>query len=371
MAKIRQQKHKDAILQSVHDEMCTEKEKELLTELGLPVTAKNILLMMERDQAESTQEIIDYSYQHSIAPSIIGCMYGAFLTHPVANVWEPYRVQNIFQYIGGLSANKDTDNWIVQNFVQRIFTGVNKRLQLPCVISKLTLELDLPAFKAKNVVKESTILLFQPCEVVRFNIKSLIKYYGYPEKDARAFYENLATYNRSTPLYIPKNIKHKNRLLPVTYDNTSDTLKVFWDVPTKLVDNHMLEYINYVSSTEPITESDLSEILDALDKPLPIENLSFWKILAKQFYDASGDDWSSMPIYRQKRLLTNFIRHNLPGYSHAYRLSDRELARRLHDAYFDLVMRRIARTFPYLANECNSQWLYREENLLISCVNSN
>lgn len=368
MAKIRQrQKYQDNILQSVHDRMCTDKEKELLADMGLPVTAQSILLIMEKDQAESTQEIIDYSHRHSIAASISECMYGVFLTQPVTNIGNQHRVLSISQHVNELRDCKETNDWIIDDFILRIFKGVNKRLQLPCVISKLMLELEQPAFKAKNVVKESSVFLFQPCEVVRFNVKNLIKYYGYPEKDARAFYASLAIYNQSTPLYLPKNTKHKNRELPITYDNTSDVIKVFWDIPTKLVDNHMLKYINYVSSASPLVESDLDEILDSLDKPLPIESLNFWKILARRFYEDNGEDWSAMPVCRQKRLLTNFIRHNIPGYSQAYQLNDRTLAQRLHDAYFDMVMRRIARTFPYLANECNNQWRYREEKFNFEC----
>ncbi|MCD9485914.1 hypothetical protein [Photobacterium iliopiscarium] len=361
MAKIRQrQKYQDKILQSVQDKLCTDRERELLEDMGLPVTAKSVLFMMEKHQAESSPEIIDYSQRHSVATSISECMYGLFLTQPVANIDNQHRVLNISQHINELRCCKETSDWIVDDFTLRIFRGVNKRLELPCVISKLILELELPAFKAKNVVKESSVFLFQACEVVRFNVKNLIKYYNYPEKDAKAFYANLAIYNQSTPLYLPKNTKHKNRELPVTYDNTGDVIKVFWDIPTKLVDEFMLEYINHESSDHQLVESDLCEILNMLDKPLPIEDLSFWKILAKQFYMDNGEDWSAMSVSRQKRLLTNFIRHNIPGYSQAYQLNDRALAKRLHDDYFDLVMRRIARTFPYLANECNNQWSYRE-----------
>ena len=356
-------KRQKEILQVLREKMCTDEECEMLEGMGLPVTPENILLMMERNQAESTQDLISYSQRHSIATPIMNCMYGVFLTHPSENIGDRHGIQSIAEHIARLERCTSTEDWVVEDFAKRIFKGVNKRLQLPCIISKLVLELELPAFKAKNVVKESLVVLLQSFDIVRFNVKNLIKYYGFPEVDAKALYSNLAIYNRSTPLYLPKNVKHTSRILPITYDNTNNSIKVFWDVPSMLVDNNVLEYINYVESESP-KESDLDEILSALDKPLPIEDLNFWKVLAKEFYEAGGDDWSVMPIYRQKRLLTNFIRHNIPGYSHAYRLNDRVLAQRLHDRYFDMVMRKIARTFPWLASECTNQWRYREDNNL-------
>ena len=243
------------------------------------------------------------------------------------------------------------------NRVAFIFKNVDKRLQLPLLLirgvlstSSSSAEMDLDLGDAMG---NATSVAFHDDDVVKANPKNLMRYCGFPERDAKALFNNLKMIDGQ--IFLPKTnspSKDVNRLAIYMLDNPPSHS---W-------------YVDSLISGESIELTQGRASLVQIEKlmaahPLPISDLRIWREITKRWYERNKPQpWAKLSLQAQKRHMVNMIRHNSIGYTQAYSNVEPELADILHDLAFDAIMRKIANTFPFLRIECQRQWEYREQH---------
>jgi hypothetical protein len=298
----------------------------------------------------------EYSDDNALDITIVSRMYTKFWTYQSIN--HKHHRNYLFSIKNAVStitkaSNIDRNVADVEGTLRSMFKGVDKSLRYPVILSALVENIELEATHcaqdqlfSQAVNRSKFVNIFDNDEVVRLTPKNLIKYYEYPEADAKALFKNMSSSGRRFFLQKLCAVKEQSSAHPITYFRGRDgEIKVCWDVPVELKSRFNFSL-----------EEKKTSIVKQLDKQLPIKKLSLWKSMTREWFkNNKSSSWEYLSIDNQKRHIVNFIRHSYYGYSQAYKIDDRNAASVLHDLSFELIVRRIHRTFPYLSSECKRQ----------------
>ena len=298
-----------------------------------------------------------YFTSNKLDEAVLDYIYGVLLTVPTKNVHSALvdvsgTIREYISDIEALSKHDAGSKASASGRIEFIFSNVDKRLPLPLLLVKSVLrcadnvDIDLGVSLGRALV-----MAYGDDEVVKANPKNIMKICGFPERDAKALYQNIK--NIDAEIFLAKGNKISKDI------------------------NHMAVYLqhsppshswNVSSLIDPDSNNPSSEIVDLIklvmeETALPITNLAIWRSITKKWYQLEkGDTWSNLTLIAQQRHIVNMIRHNSIGYTQAYRDVPKELVDELHDLAFDAIMRKIANTFPFLHSECQRQWAYRDDH---------
>ena len=301
------------------------------------------------------KHLSSYFKQNKLDDAVMDHLYGVLLIRPSTfpsvnndcSIKTYIAEMNLLGMLSGDSINR----------VAFIFKNVDKNLQLPLLLIKRVLsesvssvEIDLDLGEAMG---NATCVAYHDDDVVKVNPKNLMRYCGFPERDAKALFKNLKLIEGQ--IFLTKTnhaSKDVNRLAIYMLDNPPSHS---WYVDD-LISGESLELTQGRASINKIEEL-------MAEHPLPISDLQIWREITKRWYERNRPQpWAKLSLQAQKRHIVNMIRHNSIGYTQAYSNVEPELADILHDMAFDAIMRKIANTFPFLRIECQRQWAYRDQH---------
>ncbi|WP_318412659.1 hypothetical protein [Photobacterium leiognathi] len=303
------------------------------------------------DDNLSRCDLVQYFSSNDIDPAIMNHLYGI-----VFNYSDDFhgRIPTIGEFIK--KNNRECKG--IGLDLNHIFSGVNKSLICPLMVVKgvsvkrSTIEIDESLNKNLGY---NDVVGYHPDEVLRFNPKNITKLLNYPKSDAKALFRNINYLCQE--LYLPLIQRLDERIHTIGICHFVEPAMHCW-------------HLKGLMTMENISEELRDAALDSLEKifkdvPLPINNLKLWRLITKEWYEREkGGEWNKLSSQAQRRHLVNMIRHGSIGYSQCYTNLPSNLANLLHEAAFNRIMRQIANTFPFLRNECQRQWNYREKNNL-------
>lgn len=244
----------------------------------------------------------------------------------------------------------------INEMIKCFFHGVDKGLPVPTIlIRKILTGLNNSDKTLAENIGKSQAIPFHPDDVAKFNPKNIMTYCGYPERDAKALFKSL--HIQGIGMYLPKSPIFHEALNDIAIYNFSTPPMYSWHVESILDYEKLQEAILHTAFTVEELEALMHDI------PLPITSLKLWRVITKEWYEREKKrDWNTLSAQAQQRHLVNMIRHGSIGYSQCYTNLPRVLSDLLHEAAFNRIMRQIANTFPFLRNECQKQWDFRDNN---------
>ncbi|WP_210499573.1 hypothetical protein [Vibrio crassostreae] len=228
-----------------------------------------------------------------------------------------------------------------------LFKGVNKSLPMPILAAKMP---DSKLRTETTITTAHSMAYLNDDDHVSLSPKALIKFYKYPEHDAKAIFKNIKT----TPLFeaydAVRLVKPKaNAYYRNCYSlNHSNPAMWMWSFTQSYQDRALVQFD---------MSRDYTKALELTDRPLPSFSLNTWKDIAKRRYERLNADmsWNALSVANQKRRLVNVIRHNSVSYIDSWSNANPEHVKHLHDISFDRTLRKIITEYPYLADECRRQ----------------
>lgn len=242
------------------------------------------------------------------------------------------------------------------NAYLNLVKGVNKNLPTPIVV--------FDAFSPENIksIRENqgTPTTAHPClyvedeDLVPFNPKNIAKHYGFPMLDAKTFFKNFMSYHPQKVKLLAKGALSK----PKTYTRNVFILN-FGEKPLAIWSYNQDFRLREKLEGKHIT--DIEQALDLAHHDLPIPDLQVWKSVAQSWYERNTHigAWDEISIRSQQKHIVNTIRHNSVGYDQIWRCAKPEFVAMFHDKVFELTLKKIISTFPYLAEECKRQLEFR------------
>ncbi|WP_274024561.1 hypothetical protein [Vibrio parahaemolyticus] len=263
---------------------------------------------------------------------------------------EDYELSN-FGNNCGIASDNNYKRDSIRGLYNDVFKGVNKKLTLPIIIHPY----NRPSFIADitdvfNVgEKQMAICIIDEADIIAFSPKNLAKHFNYTDFDARALFKNFQESVLTNSVMPLKMIKPSPKKTPffrrMNVLSLIDGLKCYWPHCSKL--NSL--------KNEQDAEFFEKELKALVKEPIPPFPVSTWRNIAKGQYERlnQGSDWNNLTNESQKRRIVNSIRHNSVGYMLSWSpTNDKNEA---HDRSFEIIMRKIIQTYPYLADECRKQ----------------
>ncbi|HBH7890364.1 TPA: hypothetical protein KDX55_004378 [Vibrio parahaemolyticus] len=261
---------------------------------------------------------------------------------------EDYEISNIGNNDG---VDNDYVREVFRDLYCDVFKGVNKKLILPVIIHPYShpgFIADITDVQNAGEKLEATCIVDET-DIIAFSPKNLVKHFKYTEFDAKTLFKNLQESSITSNVMPLKMIKPRPikepffrliNILPLTVG-----IKCSWPHCSKL--NSL--------NNEQDAEFFEKELKALPNEPIPPFPVSTWRNIAKGQYERlnQGSDWNNLTNESQKRRIVNSIRHNSVGYVLSWSPTyDKNEA---HDRSFEIIMRKIIQTYPYLADECRKQ----------------
>lgn len=307
------------------------------------------------------QQLLYYFTKNKLDDAILSHLYGVFLVAPGGKGLTFYEDMTIQHYLAIIDNAFGIDDDVSRS-LRGLFKGVNKKLTLPLLLVKEgmidddTRKLADPddMLSLEDSLGRSVTFAYASDQVAKVNPKNLVKHCGWPLLDAKALFSNMNDLGGCA--YLAKNNRpseHVNRVAICCQQNPP--LRC-WQLDNMTLLQQFIE-----RTEEEISADDLEMLMSK--NALPITDLQIWRSITKEWYERNRElPWAKLSLQAQKRHIVNMIRHGSIGYTQAYSCVPRYLVDILHEAAFNVIMKKIANTFPFLRTECQRQWAYRDAN---------
>ncbi|ELP5902850.1 hypothetical protein QTV49_004898 [Vibrio vulnificus] len=239
--------------------------------------------------------------------------------------------------------------------------GVNPKLKCPLLFYKDTVGQEIALTRDQSIEDMShysdkqVVYIGDEFEFVPLSRKNLVRYYKFPELDAKRFFEAFNQLSYKFMLALPVDLPKVDVQVIVQMPKSSLVgMAAFWG------DKNVGTSFDYSDFDLPVSgrKMELGNHIDWKESPLDIVRLPFsiWVDITKEWLrDEKGIEYSNLSSKAFKRHIVNMIRHCAIGYHNWWKLAPKSQASENHDVAFDLVMRAIWAQYPSLQEEVKNQ----------------
>lgn len=240
--------------------------------------------------------------------------------------------------------------------------GVNKKLKVPILITNHTIGYDVRTTRNASIAEQlnlKNMITFDlsinsDLELVAFNKKNLIKFFGYTELDAVNFIATMVPYGKFKMLRPISGLK-----LNIFCCTVSPSLKNVGGVVGLWSEEDTF-------GTYQVAESDMNLSrrsgkyggLNLDEFPLKVVDLPLvlWReITADWLLEEKGVSAGDIERHSFNRHLVNMIRHCSRGYHQYWKLAETHKSSDYHDLAYELIMKEIWAKYPTLQSEVTRQ----------------
>ncbi|WP_318515698.1 hypothetical protein [Photobacterium leiognathi] len=281
--------------------------------------------------------ISHYLERVGFVPSVINNLY-----LPLFTARTPHRKESIKETaLNVLNGDKHYDP------ETRCFKGVDKSLLTPLIVIKgiMANKVDIPPTECSAF--EDDVYALESKDIVKLNPKNLMKYYSYPERDAKILFGNITKcFHDHKNMYLIKKPFINNDCIEKCMLLAERTrFRAAW------FNDKVEQFEKILRESDEVDSAEIKQVL--VNKSLNVKRLGWWMEVAKDHCESNGGDWSSMSSTARKHQIINSIRHNAIGYHQSYS-THREKG--FYALAYDIVMRDIINTFPTLRSVAQAQF---------------